>query len=139
MYGSGLVKGLGITLKHFFGKAITEQYPERKPQLSPRVHGSFDLDWGKCVACGICANSCPNMVIQIDSTRDESKKRVLTGFKMKLDYCLFCGLCVEGCHNGALTFNQEFELACYRREDIALDFSRGSKPEHQASAATGGE
>ena len=117
MYGKGLLTGLGITLKHFFGKAVTEQYPEQRPKLSQRFQGFLALDAEKCTACGICANSCPNGVITGSSERDENKKRYLTGYKVELEYCLFCGLCVEACPQEALSWTQEFEHACYHRED----------------------
>ncbi|MHB1127921.1 MAG: NuoI/complex I 23 kDa subunit family protein [Bacillota bacterium] len=129
MYGQGLVKGLGITLKHMFGKSITEQYPERRPTLSPRFHGSFKLDTGICSGCGICANGCPNNAIRIESHRDESKKRILDSYVINLGQCLFCGLCVEGCPQAALHFTKEFELACYRKEDTILDMMKKAQSE----------
>lgn len=120
MYGQGLLKGLRVTFRHFFGKALTEQYPERYPQLPPRSHGSFELEAGKCTGCGTCALSCPNKVISVDTFRDENKKRHVTGFKMELMYCLFCGLCVESCPSNALKFTTDFELSSYSRDDTIL-------------------
>ncbi|HHX50717.1 MAG TPA: NADH-quinone oxidoreductase subunit I [Clostridia bacterium] len=125
MIGSGLLKGLRVTWGHLFGKAITEQYPERRPNLPPRFHGSFSLDTGKCNACGICSNSCPNNVITVSSARDENKKRYLTGYDMKLGYCLFCGLCVESCPSDALHVTPDFELSVYYKEDTALTLFPG--------------
>ncbi|WP_227766664.1 NuoI/complex I 23 kDa subunit family protein [Zhaonella formicivorans] len=120
MYGEGLLKGLRVTFRHFFGKAITEQYPERRPKLPPRSHGSFKLNTEKCSACGTCALSCPNNVISVESFRDENKKRHLSGFRMELMYCLFCGLCVESCPSSALKFTDDFELSCYSRDGMVL-------------------
>lgn len=102
------------------GKAITEQYPERKPNLPPRSHGSFNLEPDQCNACGVCSNSCPNNVITVLSERDENKKRYLTGYQMDLGYCLFCGLCVEACPTKALRVDSNFELSAYRRNDTIL-------------------
>lgn len=120
MYGQGLVKGLKITLKHILGKQVTRQYPEERPPLFPRFHGTFDLDVDKCIACGLCKNACPNRVIALDTVKGEDGKRKLASYCMDLQHCLFCGFCVENCPTGALKFNHEFELACYRREDIPL-------------------
>ncbi len=137
MYGQGLVKGLSITLKHFFGRAVTEQYPEQKPVLSPRFHGMLALDAVRCNACGTCANWCPNGVIQIESVRDANKKRVLTGYALDMQYCLFCGLCVESCPQNALSWTQDFELACYHREDTLHKLYQAEVS--QVEAASGSE
>lgn len=120
MYGKGLIKGLGITLGHLFEKNITEKYPEVKPTLSPRSHGSFALEEEKCISCGICKNACPNRVINLTSEKDENNKKKLTGYEMDIQYCLFCGLCVESCPTKALKFTQEFEGAKYFRDDLKL-------------------
>ncbi|MEW6623269.1 MAG: NADH-quinone oxidoreductase subunit I [Bacillota bacterium] len=122
MYGKGLLTGLSITLKHLFGKAITQQYPEVKPVLPPNSHGFFDFSLDKCISCGMCAKSCPNNVIELASTRDENNKRKLTSFKMELGYCLFCGLCVEACPTDALNFTTDFELSTYRRDGTIYEF-----------------
>ena len=139
MYGKGLVKGLGITFKHFFGKAITEQYPEEMPNLSNNFHGSFALDDEKCIACGICAKTCPNNVIEIASSKGEDKKRRLDDYNMDVGLCLFCGLCVESCPTDAINFTQDFELACYARKDTFLNlFKRTEGQDSQPSEVTEG-
>lgn len=126
MLGSGLIKGLRVTAGNLFGKTITEQYPERKPNLPPRSHGSFILEPDKCNACGICSNSCPNNVITVSSERDENKKRYLTGYHMELGYCLFCGLCVEACPSDALHVDADFELSVYYRDDTVQTLFQGA-------------
>jgi NADH-quinone oxidoreductase subunit I len=135
MYGKGLLEGMAVTLKNFFKKNVTEMYPEEKPRLSERFHGSFILTADKCIACGICSNACPNMVIKIGSERDENKKRFLTSFEMDIQYCLFCGLCVESCPTDAINFNKEFELACYSRQGVVLNMWQ--RPENINSSNEG--
>lgn len=124
MLGNGLLVGLKITLKKFFEKKITEHYPEVKPQLPPRSHGSFDFHTDKCISCSICANTCPNQVIKVDSIKNEKGKKVLQDFKMNLAYCLFCGLCVEACPTNALNIDSNFELACFKRKGTVYIWSK---------------
>jgi len=88
MKGKGLVKGLGITLKHFFEREITEQYPEVMPKLPERYRGSLQFDFDKCIACGICANNCPNDVLTIETVKDEkTKKKKLLSYTIDFQYC----------------------------------------------------
>ncbi|MBZ4687119.1 MAG: NADH-quinone oxidoreductase subunit [Clostridia bacterium] len=130
MYGKGLLEGLKITVGHLFGKTITQKYPEVKPNLPPCTRCFFELIEEKCIACGICANACPNNVIEVQSVRGEDKKRKLTGYKMELGYCLFCGLCVESCPTDALNFTQDFELSCYHRDNTVYYFVEGQTDEN---------
>ncbi|MCL6634939.1 MAG: NADH-quinone oxidoreductase subunit I [Peptococcaceae bacterium] len=119
MFGQGLVKGLAITLRELFNKKVTVQYPEERCYIAPRFHGEFTLDRDACINCGLCANSCPNNVIQIESEKAD-KKRIQTKFVMNIQYCLFCGLCVEACAKKALRFTDKFEMAKYHYASIPL-------------------
>jgi len=121
VFGQGLIKGLSITLKHLFDKKLTEEYPEVKPNLPDSFKGSFMLKVPKCIACGLCANACPNNVIKIESEKDENNKKKLTGYKMMAERCLYCGFCVEACPTKALLWTKEFENAVYIREMVNLD------------------
>lgn len=119
MFGQGLVKGLAITLKELFNKKVTVQYPEERCYIAPRFHGEFVFDENKCINCGMCANACPNAVIEIGSEKAD-KKKFQTKFVMKLQYCLFCGLCVESCPKDAIRFSEKFEMAKYHYKSIPL-------------------
>ena len=119
MFGQGLVKGLAITLRELFNKKVTIQYPEERCYIAPRFHGEFVLELDKCINCGLCANACPNNVIQIDSEKAD-KKKLQTKFTMYIQYCLFCGLCVEACAKKAIRFSEKFEMAKYHYGSIPL-------------------
>ncbi len=120
MFGKGLINGLRVTLGHLFEKNITQQYPEEHPNLPPRSRCSFKLDSEKCISCSICALSCPNRVINVESYKDENNKKHLSKYEMKLEYCLFCGLCVESCPSKALQVTSDFELSAYSRAKTKL-------------------
>jgi len=120
MFGKGLLNGLRVTLGHLFEKNITQQYPEEHPKLPLRSRCSFKLDSEKCISCSICALSCPNRVINVESYKDENNKKYLTKYDMQLEYCLFCGLCVESCPSKALQVTSDFELSAYSRAETKL-------------------
>lgn len=125
MNGQGLIKGLGITLKHFFQKEITEQYPDVMPKLAPRFRGRLCYEFEKCIACGICINNCPNDVLSLESEKSEkSKKKKLLSYTIDFQYCMFCNLCVESCPTNCLYFDHEFELSQFKREDIKMIYLR---------------
>jgi len=124
MFGAGIAKGMATTLKHFFGKKTTIQYPEERAPLPIGFRGLPRLVYDenpsdlRCVACSICANACPVNVIHIDTHRGEDRKLVLDRFDIEAGGCIFCGLCVEACPFEALTMMHGFELAAYNREQL---------------------
>ncbi len=127
MFGSGIVKGLGITMKRLFMKKVTQQYPEVKPDLPPRSHGSFGFDFDKCISCNLCANACPNGVIRVDTKKDENGKKVLEQYNMNLGYCLYCGFCTKACPTDAVYFKTEFNNVCYNKADTIYKWVKESK------------
>lgn len=113
----GILKGMGISGKRFLMKKVTQLYPEVKPALPKRSHGSFAYDIDKCIACNMCADACANGVIRVDISKDEKGKRTVDQYNMNIGYCLFCGLCVKACPKAAITFKTDFDTVCYHKED----------------------
>jgi len=127
MFGQGLIKGLEITIKKFFNKKVTQKYPEVKPLLPARSRGSFDFNAGKCIACNLCANVCPNRVIKLEFHSNEQRKRVLDNYRMNLGYCMFCGLCIEACPTDALNSKPDFELAVFAKEAVVFSWDGNTR------------
>lgn len=124
-----LLKGMRITLRVFFRKKTTEQYPENRATLKmfDRFRGELIMPHNennehKCVACGICQMNCPNGSIRVESetvTDDEGKKkRVLKRYIYDIGSCLYCQLCVRSCPHGAITFDTKFEHAVFTRDKL---------------------
>jgi NADH-quinone oxidoreductase subunit I len=140
MFGKGLVKGMGITMKRFFKKKVTVQYPDVKPNLPARTHGSFGFDIDKCIACNLCADACPNGVIKVNFNKDEKGKRAIEEYDMNLGYCLFCGLCVKACPTKAVYFKTDFDMVCYSKEDTKFNWKKKKEiPENVSEAAASTE
>jgi len=138
MFGKGLVKGMQITWKEFWAKKLTVEYPDKLHPTPERFHGKFTLDVDKCIACGLCANACPNRVITLNKQK-VGKKQYLTDYVMSIQYCLYCGLCVESCNKDALHFSRDFNMNQYFYKDIPLVLVRrealaepGEEPEDGA-------
>jgi NADH-quinone oxidoreductase subunit I len=120
--GLGLVKGLGVTLKHALRRSVTQQYPEVKPDLPPRTRGVIALKEANCTVCYKCARECPDWCIYIDAhkeTHDPASGgkarsvKVLDRFAIDFALCMYCGICVEVCPFDALFWSPEFEYSEY--------------------------
>ena len=104
------LKGMGVTIKHFFtnvstGRDIeTMQYPEETEEYPPRHRGLHRLmtrDDGRvrCVACMCCPTVCPAHCITIvpAETDDPSVEKYPAVFEIDELRCVVCGLCEEAC------------------------------------------
>ncbi|MGO0122654.1 4Fe-4S dicluster domain-containing protein [Desulfothermobacter acidiphilus] len=85
------------------------------------------LDREKCIACGLCATTCPNRVITVETVKDKDARRRLQAYWVERGRCIHCGLCVEVCPKQALYWVPDFEKACYRRTETAVNLGASSE------------
>jgi NADH-quinone oxidoreductase subunit I len=109
MFLPGVLKGLGVTARHFFRNVlmrkdtVTVQYPEEKDPYPPRfrgVHRLMKREDGsvRCVACMLCPTVCPAHCITIEpGEREDSNEKYPLVFEIDELRCVVCGLCVEAC------------------------------------------
>ncbi len=114
MYLPAIAQGLGITIKHFFRKKATIQYPEQKRELSPIFRGLHVLkrdEEGKerCTACGLCALACPAEAISMEAAERKKgeehlyrEEKYAAVYEINMLRCIFCGLCEEACPKAAI-------------------------------------
>ena len=117
MIGTGILKGMAVTLRNFAGsyferdRLITVQYPEERNPLPENyrnfpflVYDGNDPQAGlRCVACQICEKECPPQCIYITKSKD--KKPDYVGkpqfypavFDIDISVCMSCQICVEVC------------------------------------------
>lgn len=124
-----LLTGMKVTIREFFTKKTTEQYPENRATLKmfDRFRGELVMPHDannnhKCIACGICEMNCPNGTIRLatEFVTDEvgKKKKMLVRYEYDLGSCLFCQLCVKMCPQDAIEFQPTFEHAVFTREKL---------------------
>lgn len=108
-YLPAIVKGLGVTARHFFRNVFgrkdvaTVEYPDVKPPYPDRfrgVHRLMHREDGsvRCVACMLCPTVCPAHCITIHpAEREDSVEKYPAIFEIDELKCVVCGLCVEAC------------------------------------------
>ncbi|MDP3560256.1 MAG: NADH-quinone oxidoreductase subunit NuoI [Legionellaceae bacterium] len=97
-----LLAGLAVTLKYFFKKKITVQFPEEHTPISPRFRGLLALrrypnGEERCIACKLCEAVCPALAITIEAEPRDDGSRRTTRFDIDMFKCINCGLCEEAC------------------------------------------
>ena len=133
-FGLGLIKGLGVTLKHLFKHNSVIQYPDVKQDLSPRTRGVIALKEENCTVCMLCGRECPDWCIYIESHKETlppkreggrpRKRNVLDRFAIDYALCMYCGICVEVCPYDALFWSREFEYAEYDIRELTHEKER---------------
>lgn len=122
MVGKGLLEGMRVTLKAFFNKKETLQYPEIKLTMPDRFRGGeLELDNEKCIACGLCARACPNHVIEMTTGTDEQKKRHLKSYVYHSGLCLYCNYCIEACPTKAICWDKNYENSRFFKDELDVD------------------
>ncbi len=131
--GSGLARGLAVTLRTMGRRGYSAQYPDVKPGLPPRSRGVIGLLEENCTVCMLCARECPDWCVYIDSHKEtvpgrdgarDRTRNVLDRFAIDFALCMYCGICVEVCPFDALFWSPEFEYASYDIADLTHERDR---------------
>ncbi len=130
-----LLVGMRTSIRVFFRKKITEQYPENRATLhiSDRYRGRLVMPHDEnnqhnCIACGLCQMACPNGTIKVVSAKKEledgKSQRYLVKYEYDLGCCIFCQLCVNACPHDAIEFTNDFENAVYTRSKLLMQLNK---------------
>ncbi|HMA54591.1 MAG TPA: NADH-quinone oxidoreductase subunit I [Acidobacteriota bacterium] len=119
-----ILRGLAVTLRLYFSRKVTIEYPEKVKEPAPRFRGLPRLyrdETGEplCIACKLCQKACGTNCFDIEGRREEGAKFMRpVKFDWKLDRCSFCGFCVEVCPTNAIRFSHEFRLTGVLRDGL---------------------
>jgi len=121
-----LLKGLWLTLRRFFSRPITIQYPEEKRPPAKRWRGIeyFEKDergQTKCIACGLCMIICPSECIYVETAEDEEGRRYPLTYELDAARCIYCGYCEEVCPVNAIFMGKTYEWVVETRKSLVMD------------------
>jgi NADH-quinone oxidoreductase subunit I len=129
LYLPALLGGFKVTLRHFFKKKVTMQYPEERWSVPDGYRGAPYLVHDqegrtKCVSCQLCEFVCPPKAIRITppgpagSPEVGNVEKAPKEFEINMLRCIFCGYCQEVCPEEAIFLMQDYSLTGSTREEM---------------------
>ena len=118
-----VLSGMWLTLRYFFKRKVTVNYPYEKGPLSPRFRGEHALrrypnGEERCIACKLCEAICPAQAITIEAEPRDDDSRRTTRYDIDMTKCIYCGFCEEACPVDAIVEGPNFEFATETREEL---------------------
>ncbi len=118
-----IIFGHYLTLKYFFKKKVTINYPYEKGPISSRFRGEHALrrypnGEERCIACKLCEAICPAQAITIEAQERADGSRRTTKYDIDMIKCIYCGMCQEACPVDAIVESANFEFATETRQEL---------------------
>jgi NADH-quinone oxidoreductase subunit I len=132
LYLPAIIGGFKVTLRHFFRKKLTMQYPEEKWTVPPGYRGAPYLVKNpegrtKCVSCQLCEFVCPPKAIRITppgppgSPDAGNVEKAPNEFEIDMLRCIFCGYCQEVCPEEAIFLMKDYSLTGETRKEMVYN------------------
>jgi NADH-quinone oxidoreductase subunit I len=127
LFLTDFISAFFLSIRYFFGRKATLNYPFEKGPTSPRFRGEHALrrypnGEERCIACKLCEAICPAQAITIEAgpRRNDGTRRT-TRYDIDMVKCIYCGFCQEACPVDAIVEGPNFEFATETREELYFD------------------
>ena len=126
------VEAVALSMRYFFKRKATLDYPFEKGPISPRFRGEHALrrypnGEERCIACKLCEAVCPAQAITIEAdprgNRDDVVRRT-TRYDIDMVKCIYCGFCQEACPVDAIVEGPNMAFATETREELLYEKDR---------------
>lgn len=123
-----ILRSMWMISMQAFSKRETRMYPDVSCMLSPRYRGRIVLTRDKsgqerCVACNLCAVSCPVGCISLKKSETSDGRWYPEFFRINFSRCIFCGMCEESCPTAAIQLIPDVEMSEFKRSDLVYEKS----------------
>ncbi len=124
MFGTGIAKGMMVTMRHLFRRPFTVQYPEEVRPVP--VNARTNLLWfeERCTGCSTCAQACPDGCILVQTSPREDGSLNVDRYEIDMRLCMYCGLCTEACPYQAIQPGGPLNDAAYDFDSLYRDKHR---------------
>lgn len=110
----GIPTLLKSVVANVFKRPATVKYPFERLEPPKGFRGIHEVDWDKCIGCGVCAYDCPGFAIELIDTPKGLRPVI------DLSKCIFCYQCAESCPRGVIKASKRFEAAAGRKEELLI-------------------
>jgi NADH-quinone oxidoreductase subunit I len=130
LYLPAIAGGMLITIRHFFKRKATINYPEVKRPVAKVFRGLHVLKKDengaeRCTACGLCAVACPAEAITMEAGERKPgeeklyrEEKYASKYEINMLRCIFCGFCEDACPKEAIFLETTFAPANYNRNNF---------------------
>ena len=125
-------RAMGTTMRNFFRRSITVQYPKVKRPLPRQWRGgTFALTFDpatreeNCIGCRLCEFICPSQIISVKLRKGEKRENGVGAtyaehFTLDYQACMQCELCIQVCPTDAIVMTRYLADCPYDREGLFL-------------------
>jgi NADH-quinone oxidoreductase subunit I len=135
LYLPAIIGGFKVTVRHFFKRKVTMQYPEEKWVVPQGYRGAPYLvkdpaGRTKCVSCQLCEFVCPPKAIRITPPGPQPNpeagnvEKAPKEFEINMLRCIYCGYCQEVCPEEAIFLMRDYALIGGNRDEMIFNLEK---------------